>query len=83
MKGKEETTGLESLSQVRVPVDMVLGSTHLTVEELGRLTEGCIIEFPALAGEPVDLVAAGQVVAKGEVVVIDENFGIRITRVLD
>lgn len=80
---KQEMPKMESLSQVRVPVDMVLGSTSLTLEELSRLREGCIIEFPSLAGEPVNLVAAGEVVARGEVVIVDENFGIRITAVLD
>ncbi len=68
-----------SLSDVRVPVQVVLGETELTVEELSRMDEGSIIELRSLAGEPVELRAAGETVAKGEVVVIDENFGIRVT----
>lgn len=68
-----------SLANVSVGVQVVLGGTVLTLEQLSSIGRGTIIELSKLAGEPVDLVAAGEVVAKGEVVVIDENFGIRIT----
>ena len=68
-----------SLANVSVGVQVVLGGTVLTLEQLSSIGQGTIIELSKLAGEPVDLVAAGEVVAKGEVVVIDENFGIRIT----
>ena len=71
-----------SLHEVKVPVQAVLGETELTVEEMTRIGEGTIIELQSLAGEPVELKAAGETIAKGEVVVIDENFGIRITSIL-
>ena len=74
---------LGSVDQVRVPVEVVLGRTNLTLREVFDLTPGSIIGLRSFAGEPVDLVASGQVVAKGEVVVIDENFGIRITGLVE
>ena len=71
-----------SLKDVQVPIEVVLGATNATVEQLTRIGEGTIVELPRLAGEPVELKAAGETIALGEVVVIDENFGIRITSVV-
>ena len=72
---------LGQVGEVRVPVQVVLGGTAVTVEELAAMTEGTVIRLESLAGEPVDLVAAGETIARGEVVVIDENFGLRVTRI--
>jgi flagellar motor switch protein FliN/FliY len=68
---------------VKVPVQVVLGTTELSLGALSSLGEGSIIELKQLAGEPVDLVVAGEVLAKGEVVVIDENFGFRLTKFIE
>jgi flagellar motor switch protein FliN/FliY len=68
---------------IQVPVEVILGRTVLNLEELEALKKGSIIALENLAGEPVDLSAAGTVIAQGEVVVIDENFGIRITSLKD
>jgi flagellar motor switch protein FliN/FliY len=73
---------LASVRDVRVPVQVVLSDTELSLGEIAALSEGSIIELRRLAGEPVDLVASGEVIAKGEVVVIDENFGIRLTKMV-
>lgn len=70
---------MESLKEVRVPTEVVLGRRELSVGQLAGMGTGTIVELDALAGEPVDFVAAGRVIARGEVVVIDESFGIRIT----
>lgn len=70
-----------SLRNALVPVEVVLGGTELTVDEMSRLAEGSIIQLRSVAGEPVELRAGGTAIAQGEVVVIDENFGIRITSV--
>ena len=67
---------------VRVPLQVVLGGAVKSLQDLAELGEGTIIELDRLAGEPLDLVAAGEVIAKGEVVVIDENFGLRVTELL-
>lgn len=70
------------INDVMVPVEVVLGGTDLRLEDITNIGPGSIIELHSLAGEPVDLKAAGKKIAKGEVVVIDENFGIRVTEVL-
>ncbi len=70
---------LGSVQQVKVPAEVVLGRAQLSLEDLARLDVGKIIGLESLAGEPVELVVSGEIVARGEVVVIDENFGIRIT----
>jgi len=74
---------LGSVQQVKVPVKVVLGQTELSLSEISALGVGSIIALESIAGEPVDLVAAGETIAKGEVVVIDENFGIRLTKVVE
>ena len=73
---------LASVRDVRVPVQVVLSDAELSLGEIAALSEGSIITLRRLAGEPVDLVASGEVIAKGEVVVIDENFGIRLTKMV-
>jgi len=69
-----------NVDDARVRVQVVLGEASLSVKELSCLTKGSIIELESIAGEPVEFLAAGETVARGEVVVIDENFGIRITQ---
>jgi flagellar motor switch protein FliN/FliY len=72
-----------AINNVRVPLEVVLGETSHTVEEIAKIGPGTIIELRSLAGEPVSLRAAGREIAKAEVVVIDENFGVRVTSVVD
>jgi len=67
------------LKDVKVPVQVVIGECELSLEALAGLVPGSIIELGSFAGEPVDLFAAGEKVAKGEVVVLDEKFGVRVT----
>jgi flagellar motor switch protein FliN len=71
------------IRNIRVRLEVVLGSAEHTVEEVAAIGEGTIVELDTLAGEPVELRAGGTAIARGEVVVIDENFGIRVTKVLD
>ena len=59
-----------------------LGRTKMTVQEILRLGRGSVIQLDRLAGEPIDIYVGDRRFAEGEVVVIDEHFGIRITRVL-
>jgi flagellar motor switch protein FliM len=71
-----------ALEMAKVTVSAELGTTAMTVKEIFGLGEGTIIELDKLAGEPVDVKANGVIIAKGEVVVIDENFGVRITETI-
>ena len=74
---------VRSVRDVFVPVEVTLGSTELTAAEIAELDSGSIVKLDALAGEPVTLRAGGNRIALGEVVVIDENFGIRLTEIVE
>ena len=67
-----------------VPLDITveLGRTHRKISEILDFSPGTVIELDKLAGEPIDILVNGKFVAKGEVVVIDENFGIRVTDIV-
>ncbi|OPZ64810.1 MAG: Flagellar motor switch protein FliN [Candidatus Aerophobetes bacterium ADurb.Bin490] len=67
---------------VPLSVTVELGRTNKLVREVLDLSPGSVIELDKLAGEPVDILVNGKYIAKGEVVVIDENFGIRITDIV-
>ncbi|GAA2695916.1 MULTISPECIES: flagellar motor switch protein FliN [Actinosynnema] len=74
--------GLELLHGVEMEVTAELGRTRLTVRELLSLSNGAVIELDRAAGSPADLLVNGRLIARGEVVVIDENFGIRVTEII-
>lgn len=70
------------IMDVPLDVSVELGKTRKTIREILDLHQGAIIQLDKLAGEPVDLLVNGKLIAKGEVVVIDENYGIRITAII-
>ncbi len=72
----------ELLLDVQMVLTVELGRTTKYVKDVLKLGEGSIIELDKLAGEPVDLLINGKLIAKGEVVVIDENFGVRVTDIV-
>lgn len=69
------------LEDVSLQVTVELGRTHMPIREILDMTPGAIFELEKLAGEPVDILVNGKLFGKGEVVVIDENFGVRITEI--
>ncbi len=73
---------LDMLLDIPLKVTVELGRTKQTVEEILDLSPGSIVELDKLAGEPVDVLVNNKLIAKGEVVVIDENFGVRITDIV-
>ena len=73
---------LKRLSDVPIDLTVEIGRTRLTVGETLELRQGSILTLNRMAGEPVDLLVNGTPIARGEVVVIDEQFGVRITDVL-
>ncbi len=77
-----ETKNLDMLLDIPLQVTVELGSTKKSVKEILDLSSGSIIELDKLAGEPVDILVNNRLVAKGEVVVIDENFGVRVTDII-
>ncbi len=74
--------GLDMLHDVEMEVSAELGRTRMSVRELLSLIPGAIVELDRAAGSPADLLVNGRLIARGEVVVIDENFGIRITEIV-
>ena len=75
--------GIEMLHGVDMEVTVELGRTRLTVRELLALAPGQVLELDRAAGSPADLLVNGLLIARGEVVVIDEDFGLRITEIVD
>ena len=74
---------LSHIKDIGVELRVELGRTTKSLAQVAGISEGTIIELDRLAGEPVDLLAAGELIAKGEVVVIDEKFGIRVTELVE
>lgn len=72
---------LEPLFDVPMPVVIEIGRARLTVQEILQLQPGSIVELERMVGEPVDLFVSDRRIAQGEIVVIGEHFGVRITRV--
>jgi flagellar motor switch protein FliN len=79
---QSEAKNLEMLLDIPLQVTVQLGKTKRTVKEILELSSGSIIELDKLAGEPVDIHINDRLIAKGEVVVIDENFGVRVTDII-
>ncbi len=75
-------SNLGLILDIPVRVTVELGRTRKTVGEVLNLSPGSVVELDKLAGEPVDVLVNGKLVARGEVVVIDENFGIRVTEIV-
>ena len=69
---------MEMLMDVHIPVLVELGKTEMLMRDVLSLTPGAIIELDSLAGEPVKISVRGKIIAYGEVVVVDENFGVKI-----
>jgi flagellar motor switch protein FliN/FliY len=80
--GPAPVTGLDLLHDVEMEVSAELGRTRMSVRELLSLSPGAVVELDRAAGSPADLLVNGRLIARGEVVVIDENFGLRITEIV-
>jgi flagellar motor switch protein FliN/FliY len=81
-RGVEEPSGIELLMDIPLEISVELGRVRMLVKDVVELGTGSIVEIDKAAGEPVDVMVNGRVVAKGEVVVIEDNFGVRITEIL-
>ncbi|MBX9929467.1 MAG: flagellar motor switch protein FliN [Gemmatimonadaceae bacterium] len=73
---------LSMLLDLTIPVTIELGRTKMTVQEILRLGRGSVVQLERLAGEPIDIFVGDRRFAEGEVVVLGEHFGIRITRIV-
>jgi len=79
---ENEARNLNMLFDIPLNVTVELGRTKRSVKEILELTTGSILELDKLAGEPVEILINSKLIAKGEVVVIDENFGVRVTDIV-
>ena len=80
--GMEHISGLDLIMDVPLRVTVELGRTRMQIRDVLDLGKGSVVELDKLVGEPVDMLVNGKLIAKGEVVVIDENFGIRVTDIV-
>ncbi|MDR2522528.1 MAG: flagellar motor switch protein FliN [Synergistaceae bacterium] len=76
-------SNIDLIADIPVRVTVELGKTRKNISDILGMSTGSIIELDKMAGEPVDVLVNGKLVARGEVVVIDENFGVRVTEVLN
>jgi flagellar motor switch protein FliN/FliY len=77
-----ENLDLSMILDVPVRISVEVGRRDMRVEDLLRLTQGSVVELNRMAGEPVDVLVNGMPVARGEVIVVDDNFAVRLTEVV-
>ena len=83
IKDSSAANNLRVLENIDVKLTVEVGNTEIKIRDLLRLNEGSVVELDRLAGEPLDILANGTMIAKGEVVMVGERFGIRLTEVVD
>ncbi|MBN4076254.1 flagellar motor switch protein FliN [Gemmatimonas aurantiaca] len=81
-KKAEESRSIDMLLDVNLPISIELGSTSMSIADILALGPGSVVELNKLAGEPVEVKVNHKTVALGEVVVVDENFGVRVTQLM-
>jgi flagellar motor switch protein FliN/FliY len=74
---------LRALENIEVVMSIEVGRAEVTISELLRLNEGSVVELDRLAGEPLDILVNGTMIAKGEIVMVGERYGIRFTDIVD
>lgn len=77
-----EDVNLDLILDIPVTISMEIGRTRISIRNLLQLNQGSVVELDRLAGEPMDVLVNGTLVAHGEVVVVNEKFGIRLTDVI-
>jgi flagellar motor switch protein FliN/FliY len=85
LDGKETgeiKTSFEMIMDIPVTISMEVGRANLSIRKILQLTQGSVIELERLAGEPLDVMVNGTLIAHGEVVVVNEKFGIRLTDIM-
>lgn len=80
--GGEHNPNLDVILDIPVTLSMEVGNTDISIRNLLQLNQGSVIELDRLAGEPLDVLVNGTLVAHGEVVVVNEKFGIRLTDIV-
>lgn len=78
----DENIKMDSILDVPVTISMEIGRTRINIRNLLQLNQGSVVELDRLAGEPMDVLINGTLIAQGEVVVVNEKFGIRLTDIV-
>jgi flagellar motor switch protein FliN/FliY len=77
-----DAAGLDLLRDVQLDLKIELGRTHMHLEEVLRLKQGAVVTLDKLAGDPVDIYANGRLIARGEVLVLNDNFCVRVAELI-
>ena len=80
---KVTAENLRVLENVEVQMTVEVGNTEIKIRDLLLLNEGAVIELDRLAGDPLDILVNGTMIAKGEIVMVGERFGVRFTEIVD
>lgn len=83
MSNEPTTRSLDFLMEVPLKVTVELGRKRMRISELLNLAKGSVVELEKVAGEPLDVLVNDQLIARGEAVVINDKFGVRLTDVVD
>jgi flagellar motor switch protein FliN/FliY len=78
----EENITLEAVSDIPVSISVVLGKTSMQVQQLLKLGRGAVVELDRKVGEPVDILVNNRLVARGEVVVVEDKIGVTMTEII-
>lgn len=82
-KGADDQRNLGLLLDVEIPISVEVGRAQMSLEDVLNLVPGAVVPLDKKAEEPVDLRVNGKLVARGEVVLVDDTYGLRITQILD
>jgi flagellar motor switch protein FliN/FliY len=77
-----DTVNMDAILDVPVTISMEIGRTRINIRNLLQLNQGSVVELDRLAGEPMDVLVNGTLIAQGEVVVVNEKFGLRLTDII-
>ena len=80
---KDMVENLKGLENIDVMLTVEVGRTQITIRELLRLNEGSVVELDRLAGDPLDILVNNTKIAKGEIVMVGERFGVRFGEIID
>ena len=83
-RGEEDSSGhheIDFMHDVPLRLSVEIGHTHITVREILALSVGKVVEFTKVVGEPMDITISGRLMARGEIVVVNERYGVRISEV--
>ena len=80
---KVSAENLRVLANIEVQMTVEVGNTEIRIRDLLRLNEGSVVELDRLAGDPLDILVNGTMIAKGEIVMVGERFGVRFTEIVD